>query len=319
MAPASAGSHAWEERFMRFFSYSDFFRDTTLYIALAIAWTAMLGSLYFSEVMGFLPCDLCWYQRILMYPLVGITAIGLLRVDPNLPYFILPFSLFGQGISTYHYLLEKTNIFGAPTACRSGIPCTTAWINWFGFMTIPFLAMVAFFLITAMTLIAITVDEPDDLGHRFTPWGPVVTVFAVVVVAFSGMHFWRTGGLDFSRPTTAGVQRSLVTSAGISPSTVATPAASILPDAAAGERLYAEACALCHGQDANGVPNLGTSLVASTVIDASDQEALAVIKQGIGLDDPRNTTGLVMPPNGGRPDLTDNQLLEIIHYLRAKE
>ena len=113
-----------------------------LYVALLAAWTAMLGSLYFSEVSGYLPCTLCWYQRILMYPLTGLIAFGILRRDWHLPFLVLPFSLLGQAISTYHYLLEKTTIFGAPTACREGISCTTPWINWFGFITIPFLAMI---------------------------------------------------------------------------------------------------------------------------------------------------------------------------------
>ncbi|RME55719.1 MAG: disulfide bond formation protein B, partial [Caldilineae bacterium] len=62
-----------------------------LYIALIAAWTAMLGSLYFSEVRGFVPCELCWYQRILMYPLAGVIALGILRRDSQLPFLVLPF------------------------------------------------------------------------------------------------------------------------------------------------------------------------------------------------------------------------------------
>src|SRR5690554_2379663 len=96
---------------------------SSLYVALLTAWVAMSGSLYFSEVLGYLPCDLCWYQRILMYPLTVILTVGLLRQDGNLPYYVLPLSIIGQGVSTYHYLLQKTTIFGAPTVCRSGIPC----------------------------------------------------------------------------------------------------------------------------------------------------------------------------------------------------
>ena len=83
----------------------------SMYIALVAAWIAMCGSLYFSEVKGYIPCTLCWYQRILMYPLTVIIAIGLLRRDWHLPYYILPLSIFGMCVSTYHYLLEKTDIF----------------------------------------------------------------------------------------------------------------------------------------------------------------------------------------------------------------
>ena len=89
---------------------------SALYIALMVAWVAMLGSLYFSEVKGYVPCPLCWYQRILMYPLAGLIAFGLLRLDTNLPYLVLPFSILGMCVSTYHYLLEKTELFDATAA-----------------------------------------------------------------------------------------------------------------------------------------------------------------------------------------------------------
>ena len=81
----------------------------SLYIALLAAWIALLGSLYFSEVKGFLPCDLCWIQRILMYPLSVILTVGLLRRDENLPLLVLPLSTLGVFVALYHYLLEKTN------------------------------------------------------------------------------------------------------------------------------------------------------------------------------------------------------------------
>ena len=169
---------------MKNFSYTDFFYRSTLYIALAAALTATLGSLYFSEVRHYLPCNLCWYQRILMYPLVAVIAVGLLRQDINLPYYVLPLSLLGQGIATYHYLLEKTNIFAAPTACQAGIPCTTPWINWMGFITIPFLSMIGFFIITVMCLIALTAGEPAPEENRSAPWFQVATVIVIVAVFF---------------------------------------------------------------------------------------------------------------------------------------
>ncbi len=135
-------------------SVSNWLERSGLYIALLAAWVAMMGSLYFSEVAGYIPCTLCWYQRILMYPLAGIIAIGLLRRDRGLPFYILPFSLLGIGFSTYHYLLQKTDIFGT-TICKVGVPCTAIWINWLGFITIPFLALTAFIIITLMALIAL--------------------------------------------------------------------------------------------------------------------------------------------------------------------
>lgn len=129
----------------------------SLYIALITAWTAMLGSLYFSEIAGFIPCTLCWYQRILMYPLSVIIFVGILRRDKGLPFYVLPLSVIGIFVSTYHYLLQKTDLFeGAVKACSSGVPCTAAWINWFGFVTIPFLALTAFLIITIAMVIFLT-------------------------------------------------------------------------------------------------------------------------------------------------------------------
>ena len=89
---------------------SRFWTKLGLYGALITAWTATMGSLYFSEVSGFTPCTLCWYQRILMYPLAGLLTLGIMRRDPHLPHLILPFSLVGQGVAVYHFLLQKTPI-----------------------------------------------------------------------------------------------------------------------------------------------------------------------------------------------------------------
>src|SRR5215216_2101426 len=141
----------------------------SLYIALLAAWVAMLGSLYFSEVAGYVPCILCWYQRILMYPLTLILAVGLLRKDANLPFFVLPFSVLGLCVASYHYLLEKTDIFDAMATCQASAPCTTAWINWFGFITIPFLSLIGFLTITLMTVIALHAGEPMDEEDTFIP------------------------------------------------------------------------------------------------------------------------------------------------------
>jgi hypothetical protein len=94
---------------------------------------------------------LCWYQRILMYPLAILLAIGIIRRDRGLHIYVLPFSIAGIGVSLYHYLLIKTDWL-PPPACAVGIPCTVDYLNWFGFINIPFLALAAFLIITAMML-----------------------------------------------------------------------------------------------------------------------------------------------------------------------
>ena len=132
-------------------------------IALVAAWAATLGSLYLSEVLNFIPCSLCWYQRILMYPLSIILLVGLIRRDRGVFIYVLPFSILGIFVSTYHYLLQKTDIFTSSAVCDTGIPCTTTWINLFGFVTIPFMALTAFLIISVMGALFF-LDESDSEG-----------------------------------------------------------------------------------------------------------------------------------------------------------
>lgn len=124
---------------------------------LLLAWItsiiAMGGSLFFSERMGFIPCTLCWYQRILMYPLVVFLGIAFYRNDREIYKYILPISIIGILMSSYHYALQKIPSMHEFSSCTSGVPCTGQYINWFGFVTIPFLALIAFIFITIMMFI----------------------------------------------------------------------------------------------------------------------------------------------------------------------
>jgi len=116
-------------------------------LALLAAWTAMCGSLYWSEVRGLIPCGLCWYQRVLMYPLALLLPLGILRRDPGLHVYVLPFSLLGALVSGYHYLVQKTDLFSHAIACHVGVPCSAIYVHWLGFITIPFQALTAFVII----------------------------------------------------------------------------------------------------------------------------------------------------------------------------
>jgi disulfide bond formation protein DsbB len=123
-----------------------------LYIAWLVSLVAMFGSLYFSEIKGYIPCELCWYQRILMYPLTLILGIGTFQNDVSVKKFVLPLSIIGGSISFFHYLEQKIPGFGGIKPCVSGVPCSAQYINWFGFVTIPFLALVAFVIIACCML-----------------------------------------------------------------------------------------------------------------------------------------------------------------------
>lgn len=123
------------------------------YVVFAQALLATLGSLYFSEVLKFPPCVLCWYQRICLYPLVVIAFIGIIKKDKLFPLYVLPLSIGGLVIALYHNLLYYNIIPEAIAPCVSGISCTTKFIEYFGFVTIPFLSLLAFAIITVSMII----------------------------------------------------------------------------------------------------------------------------------------------------------------------
>ncbi len=132
-------------------------RGTLMNKPLLLAWTAAiiatLGSLYFSEVMHFIPCMLCWYQRIFMYPLAIILGIAFYRNDQGIYRYVLPLSIIGMLISGYHTLLQRLPYLQQFEMCTTGVPCSKDYINWLGFITIPLLAFIAFTIITVSLLI----------------------------------------------------------------------------------------------------------------------------------------------------------------------
>ena len=124
---------------------------TTLGLATMIAVGATFGSLYFSEIRNFVPCEYCWYQRIAMYPLALILLIATIRRDKNIIPYALSLSLSGLALSVYHYQLQ---LFPEQSSsCGLDASCTYRWIEVFGFVTIPLLALTSFAFIS-MILIA---------------------------------------------------------------------------------------------------------------------------------------------------------------------
>lgn len=131
----------------------DTFAGSELWIAFAIALAATAGSLFFSEYSSFIPCRLCWLQRIAMYPLVIILLVGAIRRDRGAAYYALAFPVIGLIIGGYHKYIEihpEDELAG----CKIGAPCSTKWIEEFGWVTIPVLAMSAFAAILTLLLFA---------------------------------------------------------------------------------------------------------------------------------------------------------------------
>ena len=136
-------------------------RASGLWIICMITTGAMVGSLYFSEKVGFAPCKLCWYQRIAMYSIAIISFVAALRNDKNIARYTIVLAPLGLIVSTYHYLLEwfptlETNV------CSLDVPCTAVWFRELGFVTLCFMAGCAFITVIAVSLAIIREQKIDS-------------------------------------------------------------------------------------------------------------------------------------------------------------
>jgi disulfide bond formation protein DsbB len=126
--------------------------------ALLVAWivaiVTVLGSLYYSEHAGFVPCELCWYQRILMYPLVIVLGVGWLRRDGRTWMTAAPFVVIGAPLSLYHWLVERVPSFAESSSCSILAPCTAPYFEKLGFVTLAWMCLSSFLLIGVLLVIA---------------------------------------------------------------------------------------------------------------------------------------------------------------------
>jgi disulfide bond formation protein DsbB len=136
--------------------------DLSGYIAFAVALLATVGSLAMSEAFGLIPCVLCWYQRIFMYPLVIIIGVAVLRRDTTWPITAIPFAVLGVAVSLYHSLLQWQVLPESAAPCVAGVSCITLHVNWLGFITIPFMSLLAFLLIIGLALIRLKGEKYDQ-------------------------------------------------------------------------------------------------------------------------------------------------------------
>jgi disulfide bond formation protein DsbB len=136
-------------------------RASGLWIICLITTGAMVGSLYFSESVGFAPCKLCWYQRIAIYSIAIISFVAALRNDKNIARYTIVLAPIGLVVSTYHYLLEwfptlETNV------CSLDVPCTAVWFRELGFVTLCFMAGCAFITVMAVSLAVMREQKIDS-------------------------------------------------------------------------------------------------------------------------------------------------------------
>ena len=123
-----------------------------LFVCWLLAAVSTTGSIFFSHVMEFAPCVLCWYQRIFLFPLVIILAIGLFPLDRRAVRYALPLAMAGWLTALYHNLLYSDILPKSIQPCSEGVSCTEEYIDLFGFLTIPMLSLLGFSTIIALLI-----------------------------------------------------------------------------------------------------------------------------------------------------------------------
>jgi disulfide bond formation protein DsbB len=126
-----------------------------LWLGFLVAALATGGSLFFSEIAHYAPCELCWYERICMYPLAIVMLLLALHNDHRAARYLLPLPVVGAGIAVYHVLVER-GVVSETKGCALSAPggCATRWIDEFGYVTIPVLTLTAFALLLGFLVLA---------------------------------------------------------------------------------------------------------------------------------------------------------------------
>jgi disulfide bond formation protein DsbB len=135
---------------------ADLYEDVSqaaLWIAALVAFVTMAGSLYYSEVAHFVPCKLCWYQRIAAYPLAALLLVAAIRGDRRAWLYVVPLAVAGAGFAIYHAQLQAFPDQGS-SFCTVTEPCTTRYVWEWGFLSLPLMALSAFVFIITLVLVA---------------------------------------------------------------------------------------------------------------------------------------------------------------------
>ena len=131
-------------------------KKIALPLAALITTTSMLGSLYFSEIVNYKPCRLCWYQRSAMYPLAILLVAANFRKFKFMKIAAVSLASIGGAVSVYHWFLERFPDLDAGV-CDAKLPCSIVWFENFGFVTLSFMAFTAFFA----TIVLVTLSPQE--------------------------------------------------------------------------------------------------------------------------------------------------------------
>ena len=279
-----------------------------VYLGLLAAWIATAGSLYFSEVIGWIPCTWCWYQRIAMYPAAVMMTAGIARRDRNILFYTLLLAVPGALASLWHIGIQKVPAITLNYVCKGSVPCSSdplwqleLFPQW---VTIPMLALVAFVIIIGATATALIQSRrASHIADRDAVEGLPPVVFALAIAVGIALLFGVSGAVVVARdrPSAADILN-------------ATPTPVLAPNSTDGAQLFAVYCAGCHVAQGGGLKNLRANFVAPR----SEAELAEFVKAGRAATALDNFSGQEMPKRGGQVFLTEQQLLVLAQYVKAQ-
>ena len=127
--------------------------DAGVWLAFFVAAAATLGSLYFSEIADYVPCRLCWFQRIAMYPLTVVLLVGAIRKDRAVRWYAGPLAIIGAAIAGWHTLIEWRPQLDNGQCELTGPSCTYVWFREFGFISLATMALTGFLTILILLFV----------------------------------------------------------------------------------------------------------------------------------------------------------------------
>lgn len=129
-------------------------------LAFLVALGSIIGSLYYSEIRDFEPCKFCWLQRIFIYPQAILLGVALWRKDYNIRLYALILTSIGLLIAINQYILQLTGTSFIPCSATAEISsCSTIWVEYLGYITIPFMGLVSFTLL----LVSLLSFKPEQI------------------------------------------------------------------------------------------------------------------------------------------------------------
>ncbi len=138
-----------------------FVKKNYMIIVFLISGAGFFGSMFYSNVLDLSPCVLCWYQRILCYPIFFLSAASIALKEKLSPRFILTLAIPGLIIAGYHFGIQKLGFEADLVTCIAGNPCASVDIEYLGFITIPLMSFAAFLVITIASYIKLRKTQED--------------------------------------------------------------------------------------------------------------------------------------------------------------